>query len=146
MKITKVAFEKTIGMPNYSNDKPIVVECILEGDETKEEAWTKLNQDMIAWHQKEYPNLYEKFQDHLKLETHQGLEVMRTQRPPFAKEVTQEPIIRSKQPEDQRIAMLIADIYSCGDLKILESYKVMARAKPELQAAYDAQLIKLTGK
>lgn len=58
MKITKVAFEKTIGMPNYSNDKPIVVECILEGNETKEEAWTKLNQDMIAWHQKEYPHLY----------------------------------------------------------------------------------------
>ena len=58
MKITKVAFEKTIGMPNYSNDRPMVVECILEGNETKEEAWTNINQDMMAWHRATYPHLY----------------------------------------------------------------------------------------
>src|ERR1700749_954598 len=59
MIVRKVAFEKTIGMPNYSNDRPIVVEADLEPGETKEEAWTRINQDMIAWHRREYPNLYQ---------------------------------------------------------------------------------------
>lgn len=33
MKITKVSFDKTIGMPNYSNDRPGVVEATLEPGE-----------------------------------------------------------------------------------------------------------------
>src|ERR1700749_4977526 len=46
-------------MPNFSNDRPLVLEADLEPGETKEEAWTRINQDMIAWHKKEYPHLYE---------------------------------------------------------------------------------------
>ena len=59
MIVRKVAFEKTIGMPNYSNDRPIVLEADLEPGETKEQAWTRMNQDMIAWHKAEYPHLYQ---------------------------------------------------------------------------------------
>lgn len=46
-------------MPNYSNDRPIVLEADLEPGETKEQAWTRMNQDMIAWHKAEYPHLYQ---------------------------------------------------------------------------------------
>ena len=46
-------------MPNYSNDRPIVLEADLEPGETKEQAWTRMNQDMIAWHKAEYPQLYQ---------------------------------------------------------------------------------------
>jgi hypothetical protein len=125
MKVTKVTFSKKIGMPGYSSDNP-GVEVELEGKETKEEAWTKLNQDMIAWHRAEYTHLYD---------------------PPAEKRVfvtdapEREP--RSKQPEDQRIAALISDIYSCSELKVLEGYRLLAKTKPELQAAYDMQYTKL---
>ena len=59
MIVRKVAFEKTIRNGNYSNDRPIVVEADLEPGETKEQAWTRINQDMIEWHKKEYPHLYQ---------------------------------------------------------------------------------------
>jgi hypothetical protein len=51
---------------------------------------------------------------------------------------------RSTLSEDRRIAALIADIYSCTELKVLESYRIMAKAKPELQAAYDIMFEKLS--
>jgi hypothetical protein len=49
-------------------------------------------------------------------------------------------ISNDKEPEDKRIAALIADIYSCTEIKVLESYRIMAKSKPELQAAYDQHL------
>lgn len=141
MKVTKIAFEKTIGMPNYSNDKPIVVECILEGDETKEQAWSKLNQDMISWHKKEYPHLY-----NVGMDVPSFPLMIHPPENPRLQLVPEEPIIRSKQPPAERLALLIADISSCVDVKILESYRIMAKGHPDLQAAYDAQLIKLAEK
>lgn len=58
MIITKIGFDKKFGMPNYGSDHPLVIEAMLEPGETKEEAWSKMNQDMIEWHKKEYPHLY----------------------------------------------------------------------------------------
>ncbi len=45
-------------MPAYGSDHPVVVEAILEGDETPEQAWSEMNRRMIAWHKSEYPQLY----------------------------------------------------------------------------------------
>lgn len=59
MKITKVSFDKTIGMPNYSNDRPGVVEATLEDGDTLESAWTELNKRAIEWHLGAYPHLYQ---------------------------------------------------------------------------------------
>jgi hypothetical protein len=59
MKIIKASFDKKIGMPNFSNDTPGVVEAILEEGDTIESVWTELNQRAIAWHKKEYPHLYQ---------------------------------------------------------------------------------------
>lgn len=42
------------------------------------------------------------------------------------------------------LGALIADIYSTTELKVLESYRIMAKTKPELQAAYDQQMKKLS--
>jgi hypothetical protein len=47
-------------------------------------------------------------------------------------------------PEDQRVALIIADIYTCTDKLVLESYKLMARTNAEIQAAYDLMMKKLT--
>lgn len=49
-----------------------------------------------------------------------------------------------KQPEEIKIGIAIADIYSCESLKVLETYRLMAKSKPELQAAYDQQKKKLS--
>lgn len=115
MIVRKVAFKKTIGMPNYSNDIPIVVEADLEPGETKEQAWTKINQDMIEWHKKEYPHLYE-----------------------------DAPITKVKSgPKEKTMLTLVSDINSCQEIKVLESYKLMVRADPQLQAAYDNRLKEL---
>ena len=40
----------------------------------------------------------------------------------------------------------VEDIYSCKDLKVLESYKLIVRSKPELQKAYDIHFKKLCNK
>lgn len=45
---------------------------------------------------------------------------------------------------EKRIGLLTDDILNCQDLKILESYKLIVRAKPELQAAYDQRLKELS--
>jgi hypothetical protein len=41
------------------------------------------------------------------------------------------------------LAALIADIYTCTELKVLEGYRLLAKTRPELQAAYDMQTQKL---
>jgi hypothetical protein len=42
------------------------------------------------------------------------------------------------------LAALIADIYTCTELKVLEGYRLLAKTRPELQAAYDMQIKKLS--
>lgn len=49
-----------------------------------------------------------------------------------------------KTPKEDTIAQLIADITSSGDVKVLESYKLMVRSNPLFQAAYDMRLKELT--
>lgn len=58
MKITTISLTKTIAMPGYNNDKPAVIEAILDEGDTMEECLSELNKRLTAWHQKEYPWLY----------------------------------------------------------------------------------------
>jgi len=44
---------------------------------------------------------------------------------------------------ERRIGALAEDILSSPDMKTLESYKLIVRAKPELQEAYDKRLEEL---
>lgn len=48
-----------------------------------------------------------------------------------------------KQPVRSTVQALIADINSCLSIKVLESYKLIARANPLVQAAYDAKTLEL---
>jgi hypothetical protein len=43
-------------------------------------------------------------------------------------------------PKQDRVQQLIQDIGTCKDLKVLESYKLMVKANPDLQTAYDNKL------
>lgn len=140
-EITKISHGLTIGDLKYGNARPGVVEATLKPGETLEEALDELDERLTAWHKKRYPHLYG---DPLPLAG-----INSSAKPGF---YTQEQIAeavpvpnsigvikQNRMPEDQRIAALIADIYSCFELKVLESYRIMAKANPELQAAYDMQ-------
>lgn len=56
-------------------------------------------------------------------------------------EKEQLPVIKT---EERRIGLLISDISGCNDLKVLETYKLLVKGKPELQAAYDLRLQELS--
>lgn len=49
-----------------------------------------------------------------------------------------------KEPAENTIAALIADIYSCQELKVLESYRIMVKKDQQLQAAYNQMFEKLS--
>lgn len=57
---------------------------------------------------------------------------------------TGEQVIVQEQQIDRRIGVLAEDILSSPDLKTLESYKLIVKAKPELQTAYDQRLKELS--
>lgn len=48
------------------------------------------------------------------------------------------------EPQSQE-AKIIADIYTCTELKVIQSYELIAKKYPNIQAAYDQQLKKLEG-
>ena len=49
-----------------------------------------------------------------------------------------------KHPVHNRIDELVADINSCTDIKVLESYRIIARANQPLQEAYNKRLKELS--
>lgn len=49
-----------------------------------------------------------------------------------------------KTSQEDRIFQLVSDINSCREVKVLESYQLMARADSKLQAAYDNRFKQLT--
>lgn len=49
-----------------------------------------------------------------------------------------------KVPEEERVSKLIEDLNTCTSVKILESYKLIAKLNPAVQAAYDLKLKELT--
>ena len=55
----------------------------------------------------------------------------------------QMPVISQDKERADTVAQLIADIYTCKELKVLEEYRLLAKSKPEIQAAYDMQWTKL---
>lgn len=49
-----------------------------------------------------------------------------------------------KVPEEERVSKLIEDLNTCTSIKVLESYKLIAKLNPSVQAAYDLKLKELT--
>lgn len=139
MIVRKVAFEKTIGMPNYSNDRPIIVEADLEPGETKEDAWTQINQDMIAWHKKEYPHLYQERETYPK--PYDGRDrfdhVTSGQLPPTEVTYGPPPVINIQDEKTQPVDVLTA-IHNAPTLEELRTFKAMASAdKSKDQTLYN---------
>lgn len=124
MIVRKVAFEKTIGMPNYSNDRPIILEAELEPGETKEQAWTRMNQDMIAWHKTEYPHLY---QDENK-EPWLHADVIAPRKKIEFRQVDAPPPVINIQDEKGELSDILVAIQTAPTLEELKTYKTLASA------------------
>lgn len=119
MKPEKIVLHLSFPHPVYGTFTPVKMEYHMFIDDTTEEhaALDHSKDALMSWFTKNYPAL--------------------DQQP------TETSISKTKEPEDRRIGVLVADIYSCESIKILETYKLMAKTKPELQAAYDQQYQKL---
>lgn len=130
MKPDRTTYFFSVPHPVYGTFAPIkmATEYPLGENETEEQAWDEAKRRAEAWARVNFPGLV--------------LEDSHNEVSPLSSE----PIIRSKQPPAERISLLIADICSCEDVKILESYRIMAKGHPDLQAAYDRQLNKLSEK
>lgn len=119
MKINKVFYEKLFPTGSFLNER-IGMEASLDPGDDEQGALHSLKEKVEKFHKDSNPLLDTVAPD-------------------------QQPIISEKPiPADQRIAVIIADIYSCKELKVLESYKLMVKGNPELQAAYDQKFKELT--
>ncbi len=120
MKYDKIFYQRLFPTGPYSNEK-LGIELIIEPGETAEQGLTAAKMIIEKWHRDHHPELYV---DHP------------------APEIQPE----KSQAPDKRTNSLIDDIRSCKELKVLESYRILAKTKPEFQAAYDEMIEKLTPK
>ena len=120
MTIDKISLQILYPSGIYANVKP-AMEATLEAGDTPEQCLTELKQRLDNWFWETHPELS-------------------SQRGSTITDVKEEPP-QSKLTQEQSI---IRDISSVTDLKVLESYKLIAKNNPNIQPAYDNQLNKLT--
>lgn len=135
MKIDKfkITYSTTIPIQSYGVNDKIGVEVELsEGDIASAIPELKKQVDEIV--AKLYPNRYgdgelsSRFIEAMSDVAHQS---QRSHLPP---------------PEERRIGDIVADIKSCTDLRILETYRIIAKTKPEFKEAYDTKYAELSNK
>ena len=124
MTITTVSYQKTYNLGNYSSERIGVEVSINEGENAMEALDTakKLCQE---FHEKNNP------------EPPQSSVVS----VPFEEiAAIQPPKIDKKTAKEQQEQKLIDDINSCTELKVLESYRLIAKSNKKLQTTYDYRL------
>lgn len=120
MKPEKIVLHLSFPHPVYGTFTPVKMQyhMFIDGPEEEDAALDHSKYALTEWFNKNYPSVDQQSASSI--------------------------IPKSKELEERRIGVLIEDIYSCESIKVLETYKLMARTKPELQAAYNQQLEKLS--
>lgn len=62
----------------------------------------------------------------------------------YKSDVTRMQVIQTDKTQTEASADLCTYIFSCKELKVLETYKFIVKGKPELQEAYDEMYLKLS--
>jgi Tfp pilus assembly protein PilO len=119
MHISKVSYQKTFNLGSYTSEKIGVELDINEGEDAKL-ALDKARKLVQEYHIENNKGLY------VRGEMDEML-----------------PEVQKQKPEKTAIESLIEDINTCTEIKVLESYRLIAKSKPELQTAYDNHLKKL---
>lgn len=124
MKIEKINYQRAYVTGPFLQDK-LGIEISIDTDrgETPEAAYSWGKEIMDNWHKQNNPHL-------------EGITITDAPGPPREIQI-------EKTPEQQRIADLIKDINSCKEVKVLESYRFIAKQTDELMAAYDNKMNEL---
>lgn len=123
MKVTKIAFEQLFPTGPYANMR-LGVEVTLD----------------------EKDNIYESFNVAKLLVEESFKKINPDFIPPIHDFNTGQPaIVQADREPSNTVEALIQDINSCNELIVLESYKILARTKPEIQEAYDKKYNELKG-
>lgn len=120
MKIEKVFYSKKFPYAPFLNED-IGFEISLSEGENPIEALNTLKKMAEKYHRDTNPQL-------------------------FINEVPDKPVIAENKTNGKpltRTGAIIHDIGTCKELKVLESYKLIAKNNPEIQQAYDSQFKKL---
>lgn len=116
MMIERVSYQKTFNLGNYSSER-IGVDIVLNEGEDAKLALSEASKLVHEYHKES------------------------AAQNPTQSTVDIVPEIRL---DKQSLASsLIRDINSCTELKVLESYRLIVKGKPELQTAYDTKLNQL---
>ncbi len=120
MKIERVTYQKVFPLGMYINEKIGVDYLLNEGDDPKAalEAAKKLCQE---FHE----------------ENNKGLYIAPAQ------EWDNLPEVQGKRQPINKIEAMKADIATCTEIKVLESYNLIVKKNPELQETYDLTLKKI---
>ena len=122
MQITQISYQKTFNLGNYSSER-IGAEITLNAGEDAMQAINEARKLVM-----------ENF-------TANNLQPEILPEPEI-------PIIpkQKQMPIETTVDFIKRDINSCTELKVLESYRLIAAGKPELKEAYDNKLIELQNK
>ena len=125
MHISTISYQKTYNLGNYSSEK-IGVEISINAGEDSMEALRTAKQLCDEYHKETTTSLPPE-------NTITNVEEILPE--------IQQPKLSAKQRQEQT---LIDSINSCTDVKVLESYRLIAKSKPKLQTSYDNKLKQLT--
>lgn len=128
MTIEKINYQKTFNLGNYSSERIGVDINLTKGDDPIK-ALDEAKKLVEQYHKENNPVLYGEYSNPV---VHPAT-------------LTSQPIeVKQNEPRN-RLGQIIDDINSCSDVKILESYKLIAKNNPVLQVAYDQKLKQLQG-
>lgn len=136
MKYEELIFVYPFSIGSFLNAKISLKGTLEEGD-TLEECYARLSADVKALADRERgsiydapPNTHVTDDEPGQYKTYRGLEIAAGSKP---------------KPEERRIGDIANDIRSCKDRRILETYRLMVKGKPDLEEAYNEMLEKLKG-
>jgi hypothetical protein len=119
MKFTELYYEKVFPIAPYVNEKIGVRMSIEEGEDAKAAIETAREFAEECFNEK-YGDLA------------QRINISFDEPPPTPVVIKETP-----PPEEQRIADIIAQMNTCKEIKVLETYRFMVKKEPKLQEAYD---------
>ena len=124
MNITSINYTKTYNLGSYQSEKIGVEISINEGENAMEALDTakKLCQE---FHEKNNPEPFVSGETIIQ---------------PASTEPIPEIKVDKKTAKEQQEQKLIDDINSCTELKVLESYRLIAKSNKKLQTTYDYRL------
>lgn len=116
MQIERISYQKTFNLGSYQSQR-IGVDIILNPDDIADEAFAQARELVEKYHSETAP-------------------VMIADNPP-------EPVQQISKEKLTLEQNLIQQIESCQELKVLQSYRLIAKTQPECQVAYEKKLIEL---